>query len=109
MLDTNVGDMPLDIFADYISDTLDQEWHWEYLALTVNGQGHSTDNEDEVSGGGYYTMDYTLEVVSYGDGPNSSMGISLSCYNDTVDRYYGDGEVSDIGNGQNFCYWLGNG
>jgi hypothetical protein len=36
MLNTNVGDMPLDIFADYTSDTLEQEWSWEYLACLVN-------------------------------------------------------------------------
>jgi hypothetical protein len=37
MFNTNVGDMPLDIFSDYISDTLGQEWSWEYFSLIANG------------------------------------------------------------------------
>lgn len=37
-METNVGDMPLDIFADYVSDILGEEWSWEYLALVINGQ-----------------------------------------------------------------------
>jgi hypothetical protein len=36
-MDTNVSDMPLDIFCDYISDTLGEEWSWEYFGLVING------------------------------------------------------------------------
>jgi len=36
-MNTNVSDMPLEIFADYTSDMLDQEWHWEYLFPIING------------------------------------------------------------------------
>jgi|GEM_PF-3979193 len=38
-MNTNVGDMPIEIFGDYISDTLDQEWSWEYLFFADNGDG----------------------------------------------------------------------
>jgi hypothetical protein len=34
-MNTNVGDMPLDIFCDYILDVLNEEWIWEYF-LTFN-------------------------------------------------------------------------
>jgi hypothetical protein len=40
-MNTNVGDMPLDIFTDYISDTLGEEWSWEYLAIIVNYHGYN--------------------------------------------------------------------
>jgi hypothetical protein len=36
MFNINVGDMPLDIFSDYISDILGQEWSWEYLNVALN-------------------------------------------------------------------------
>jgi hypothetical protein len=36
VFNTNVGDMPLDIFSDYISDTLGEEWSWEYLSVALN-------------------------------------------------------------------------
>jgi hypothetical protein len=40
MLNTNVGDMPLDVFSDYVSDILDEEWCWIYLIPTMNYEGH---------------------------------------------------------------------
>jgi hypothetical protein len=36
----NVGEMPLDIFSDYINDILNQEWSWEYL-ICIYGFGTS--------------------------------------------------------------------
>jgi hypothetical protein len=36
-MNTNVGEMPLDIFSDYVSDILGEEWNWEYLAFAMNG------------------------------------------------------------------------
>lgn len=36
MFNTNVGDMPLDIFSDYILDTINQEWDWIYLLPILN-------------------------------------------------------------------------
>jgi len=35
----NVGEMPLEIFGDYLTDILNEEWSWEYLALTFNFNG----------------------------------------------------------------------
>jgi hypothetical protein len=35
-MNTNVGDMPLDIFADYVSDVLGEEWSLEYFILIFN-------------------------------------------------------------------------
>jgi hypothetical protein len=35
-MNTNVGDMPLDIFCDYVSDILGEEWSWEYFGLILN-------------------------------------------------------------------------
>jgi len=32
-MNDNVGDMPIEIFGDYISDTLGEEWSWEYFQI----------------------------------------------------------------------------
>jgi len=42
-LNTNVGDMPLEIFADYTADTLGIEFPWIYLIPTNNGGFYSHD------------------------------------------------------------------
>jgi hypothetical protein len=42
MLNTNVGDMPLDIFSDYVSDILDQEWCWEYFLVIYGRDGYNS-------------------------------------------------------------------
>lgn len=34
-MNTNVGDMPLDIFSDYVFDILGEEWSWEYFGISV--------------------------------------------------------------------------
>jgi hypothetical protein len=34
-MDTNVGEMPLDIFSDYVSDILGEDWSWEYFGIIV--------------------------------------------------------------------------
>jgi hypothetical protein len=36
-MNTNVGDMPLDIFSDYVSDCLGEDWSWEYIIPILNG------------------------------------------------------------------------
>lgn len=38
-MDTNVGDMPLDIFCDYVSEILGEEWSWEYIVPILNDYG----------------------------------------------------------------------
>jgi len=39
-MNDNVGEMPIEIFGDYVSDCLDIEFPWEYLALVSNGDPH---------------------------------------------------------------------
>ena len=34
-MDTNVGDMPLEIFADYTADCLGMDFPWEYLVPLI--------------------------------------------------------------------------
>lgn len=36
ILNDNVGDMPLDIFSDYVSDVMEEEWSWIYLTPIFN-------------------------------------------------------------------------
>lgn len=36
-MNLNVGDMPLDIFGDYVSELLESEFSWEYLGVILNG------------------------------------------------------------------------
>jgi hypothetical protein len=35
-MNTNVGDMPLDIYSDYISDSLGIDFPWEYIVPVFN-------------------------------------------------------------------------
>jgi hypothetical protein len=102
----NVGDMPLDIFGDYLTDILDQEWSWEYLISIFNGDGYDNNTEFEIQGCGFQTFAYTTEILSYGDG-STSVGISYSCYNETMNRYYGDGESNTFGASHRYNNWLG--
>jgi hypothetical protein len=51
-MNTNVGDMPLDIFSDYISDILGEDWSWIYLTLVVNDQGYDL-KENRFNGYGW--------------------------------------------------------
>lgn len=53
MINTNVGDMPLDIFSDYLSDTLNEEWYWQYLIALPN-DGNSLGCHDFWTGNGFY-------------------------------------------------------
>lgn len=36
MLNTNVGDMPLDIYSDYVGDSLGIDFFWEYIVPVFN-------------------------------------------------------------------------
>jgi len=38
-MNTNVGDMPIEIFGDYVSDTLGIEFTWEYMSCLFNDDG----------------------------------------------------------------------
>jgi hypothetical protein len=73
MINTNVGDMPLDIFTDYLNDTLDQEWSWEYLITAINDAGHSVGVGYGV-GGGYGHWSGLGNGMGFGDGHGYGWG-----------------------------------
>lgn len=85
MLNTNVGDMPPDIFSDYISDILDEEWTWEYLVSIVNARGFGFEN---ALGHGFGYMFGN----GYGFGNGRSSGSEYE---------NGDGNECKNGNGKN--------
>jgi hypothetical protein len=64
MLNTNVGDMPLDIFSDYISDILGKEWSWEYLVLAINGNSYGAGN-GYGQGNQWHEDDYDTEGLDH--------------------------------------------
>jgi hypothetical protein len=82
-MNTNVGEMPLDIFSDYISDILEEEWCWEYLIPLSNWQGYVLRSGDYYNmwfgnGHGFNNAEIGLGwfgvEVSYGDGLSSCFG-----------------------------------
>jgi hypothetical protein len=89
MFNTNVGDMPLDIFSDYVSDILGEEWYWEYLPFTINannigfniGDSNTSDDgnwEDLSTGDGYGDTGFGQSGcgdTGFGDG--DGIGINL--------------------------------
>jgi hypothetical protein len=89
MLNTNVGDMPLDIFADYISDVLGQEWNLEYLITAINDNGH-----ENGYGWGY--------CIVFGNGNRWGYGYENGYGSgDGFGNGYGDGRGFGFGNGYN--------
>jgi hypothetical protein len=103
MLNTNVGDMPLDIFSDYISDTINMEWNWQYLVLAINDGGLDRNN---AYGQGYSyhfsVIEYNNEIIrGYGNGNGSGYGVICAYGNGTGDGNGNNGEylVMDSGHG----------
>jgi hypothetical protein len=41
-MNTNVGEMPLDIFSDYVSDIGEQEWNWIYFLVIYGKDGYNS-------------------------------------------------------------------
>lgn len=84
MLNTNVEDMPLDIFADYISDALEQEWNWTYLACLLND----------------------AQLALFQEYGNSCFGHSWYCGNGASDGYhdYYNSEIYEIAYGSGMGY-----
>jgi hypothetical protein len=87
MINTNVGDMPLDIFSDYISDILDEEWYWQYIVFAVNDGGYRRGN-------------------GYGSGIGYRHGIG---YEYGYGYGSGFGYVNGYGHGSGIGYGRGNG
>jgi hypothetical protein len=71
-MNDNVGEMPLYIFADYVSDILGEEWSWEYFTLIVNDQG--------------YNLQYTSIHRGFGWGHGYEIGFR---YNNDYDHAFG--------------------
>jgi hypothetical protein len=97
MLNTNVGDMPLDIFCDYISDILGQEWNWQYL-IPIDSDNVPMRYMRFYYGKGYMLISspthgdgYKISET-YGDG-NNSYG---SLHGDA--KGFGDGCLENINN-----------
>jgi len=90
-MDTNVGDMPIEIFGDYISDCLDEEWNWVYLFHADNGYnfGFSRGCLDSLRG---YAKVIGPPDKMFGDGclysGQSNVGYGHGCAN-------GDGNTHD--------------
>jgi hypothetical protein len=111
MINTNVGNMPLDIFSDYISDILDEEWNWLYLTVNTNYDGNrvgyglgygfgygyrynNLGNPINGSGDGFeygHIDDTTIDENCRGDGNNIC---HIYCFGDC----FGDGN-NHIGDG----------
>jgi len=86
-MNTNVSDMPLEIFGDYISDCLGIEFTWEYMFVaTTIGYHASYDNfasgcHDQVFGIGdlyyYAARPPSLREQCYGGGLFVDRGYGL--------------------------------
>lgn len=98
-MNLNVGDMPLDIFADYVSDILEQEWTWEYFITILNSCNTSMLNNEGCGGLGYmpsiendagdgYSYDYANDW-------NDGIGSGLS----TIFGKFGDGSQKGVNQG----------
>jgi hypothetical protein len=81
-MNDNVGEMPLEIFGDYVSDTLGQEWHWEYFVFMANGHFSK-------KGSGNYESKARL----YGD------GAGVTYWHDSSVAGDGYGQGNKIGHG----------
>jgi hypothetical protein len=61
MLNTNVGDMPLDIYSDYVGDSLGIDFPWEYIVPVFNVPTLLWQlDETRILGDGYGYHKYTL-------------------------------------------------
>jgi len=103
MINTNVGDMPIEIFGDYVSDTLGEEWSWEYLVFSpCDGGQNLTFWHDEATGKGfYYNNEGFGYVYNYSDTDNEGIAEGMGGTED-------DNEVSGYHRG-NLTMGDGNG
>jgi len=76
MFNDNVGEMPLEIFGDYVADCLGIEYEWVYMVCILNGdapytamghgRGYGWDGLTAIGDGQYFT--YCLGHQGYGVG-----------------------------------------
>lgn len=68
-MNDNVGEMPLEIFGDYISDNLGMDFPWVYLIPILNGGSYSNYLGDIGEGFGYGYTDFgTMTGLGNGHG-----------------------------------------
>jgi len=85
--------MPIEIFGDYISDTLGEEFSWEYLVFAINGFGHSRLRDTEQGNGDHFF--YTEEnQLATGCGNNQDEGYGYNDY--FMHSGYGFGHVASF-------------
>lgn len=82
-MNDNVGEMPLDIFSDYISDMLGEEWCWLYFIPVINGHHHY----------GKGNGNYESNARFYGD------GAGITYWYDSAVEGDGYGQGNKIGHG----------
>lgn len=70
----NVGDMPLDIYSDYISDILGEEWSWEHLSLSFNWYDQLKNNYGNGMRMYEFGCGYNNEADSFGYERNNGFG-----------------------------------
>lgn len=71
-MNTNVGNMPLDIFADYISDYLGVDFPWEYIVVISNGAGYEYGAGDIPAA--YFRLNNSIAGCGYGYGRDFGYG-----------------------------------
>jgi len=99
-MNDNVGDMPIEIFGDYVSDTLGIEYDWIYCIPILNIYGCSYQLEmpdvlmmKYINGHGLPKYsDHTRKAV--GSGANTFFGMGM-----TSPTYYGEGLCNSVGFG----------
>ena len=98
-MNTNVGDMPLDVFSDYIQDSQGYEFPWEFLQFTLNGNEQL--NEDD-KGNGYRYQAFPFHYIGRGNGYWLEFcgSINVEYGNGHTSEYHGcgvnlDNEVAD--------------
>jgi len=67
-MNDNVGDMPIEIFGDYISDMLGEDWSWEYIIPMFNYMNDLKVSPTQARGNGYCNDYGGWYPTAYGNG-----------------------------------------
>ena len=94
-MNTNVGNMPLDIYSDYISELLNLDFHYDYFCLTFNWTDlHSEFAVEPIS----RSTGIGFGTIGYGSHGKNMMGYGLG-YSGQTCKAYGHGRSCNRGNG----------
>jgi len=100
-MNTNVGDMPIEIFGDYISDCLGMDWSWEYIIPAFNNSGYWYGSIYGFGMGYKYGSTFYLDgistLITYGHGSRHG---TYSGIHGTYSCIVTGSEYSDCGNGE---------